>query len=86
MCQSHYGILYVKVISAIALTPYEMTTLKKSLIKRLKKSKIDLHNQIDPSVIGGIKIEAGAVSIDETFKSRIELMKRDSLKLERIGE
>lgn len=63
----YYGISFVKVYSPFELTNKQLNKIKLALQKKFKKDII-LENIIDPSVIGGIKIESKNLSIDNTFK------------------
>ncbi len=74
----YFSINFVKVYSAFALNPKHLNDIKKALTQKYKK-QIVLENIVDPSVIGGIKIESKYMSIDNTFKKKLEIIKQKSI-------
>lgn len=61
----------VTVRSAAALTSAQQSTIVSSLKKRLGR-EINLHTELDESLIGGAVIRAGDVVIDGSLRSRLE--------------
>ena len=65
----------VTAVTAVAM-PKE---LQEKLAKKLEKSsgkKILLHNQVDPSVMGGVALKVGNRQMDGTVKARLEAIGR----------
>ena len=60
------GIVEVSVTSAVALTEEQKARLKSALEKKIGKTAV-LNEKVDPSVIGGLKIEAGGRQYDNTI-------------------
>ncbi|MDR2823001.1 MAG: ATP synthase F1 subunit delta [Mycoplasmataceae bacterium] len=79
LCNQYYDIGYVKVTSAFALSDKEKQALEAAIKIRFNKDKVVLSSEIDPSIIGGIKIESDSIAIDDTIKNRIQLIKKDLL-------
>lgn len=73
------GILHAKVISARKLEETDLDKLKESLHTKTNK-EIILHNEIDPSVIAGIKVIYDNTVIDMTMANKIEDMKSALMK------
>ncbi|MBN4089250.1 F0F1 ATP synthase subunit delta [Mycoplasma enhydrae] len=68
-------IRYGKVFSSKKISTEEMKKLELKISKDLN-SKIILVNEIDPSLIGGIKIKVDEYLIDNTVLGRLEKIKR----------
>lgn len=60
-----------QVTSAVVLTEEEVTKLKAFLKKEFGKDLI-LELNVDPKILGGIKITVGDLMIDRTIASRID--------------
>ena len=65
------GDAYGKVYSAVELTSEQMKHIALETGKLLKK-KILLKNEIDPSIIGGIKVAVDGKLIDASFSSQLK--------------
>lgn len=65
------GRLNVNVTSAVALDEDQSSRLSAALRKRFNRD-IELHNDVDPGVLGGAIIYAGDQVIDGTLKGRLE--------------
>ena len=59
------------VVSAIAMTPAQTNTLITQL-SRIFGSPIDLEPSVDPSVVGGIRVDVGGDVIDGSVKARLD--------------
>lgn len=62
------------VTSAIELNDDEKASLSKKLAAKLKK-QVEIKYAVDPSVIGGIKVETDGYIYDGTVKRRLQTMK-----------
>ena len=72
------GILPVTAITAIALTEEQSARLSEKL-GRLTGKKIHLLNQVDPSVLGGVRLSYDGRRLDDTVSHRLDSI-RDLLK------
>lgn len=68
------GEVFCKVTSAVELTPEEKNTLCTALEKRLSK-KATVQFIVDPSVLGGVIIEADGMVYDGTLRRKLIDMK-----------
>lgn len=64
----------VTVFSPVALSDAQKERLKQNLSLRLKKT-IELHEKIDESLIGGIRLSLDGEMIDGSIKSRLDEIK-----------
>lgn len=62
------------VTSAIALTATERTHITKSLTEKFKKT-IDIHEVVDPGILGGLLIDIEDTRIDASVKGNIDRLK-----------
>ena len=70
------GELDVEVISAVALSEQQKTTMAASLKKRFKRD-VRVTNAVDPSLLGGAVIRAGDEVIDGSIKGRLQRLATD---------
>ncbi len=73
-----YGIIFFNVYSVYPLLEKQLNKIKKVLEQKYH-SKVILQNKIDPSIIGGIKVESKRLSIDNTFKKKLDIIKQNCL-------
>lgn len=74
------GIMYGTVKSVIPLSEEQLAQLQLKLQPIFGAKKIKLENVIDPSVLGGLEIEARNHVIDGTLKTRLDEMKQELYK------
>ncbi len=70
-----HGILEVRAVTAIALTP----KLRQQLIAKLEQTtgkQIDLQVRVDPRVLGGVRLEYDGQQLDGTVQNRIDQLRR----------
>ena len=72
------GILPVTAVTAIALTAEQKEALSAKL-SRITGKTIDLNNRIDPSCLGGIRLDYDGQRLDDTVANRLRSI-RDLLK------
>ena len=72
------GILPVTAITAVALTNEQAGKLTEKLT-RITGKQIVLHNRIDPSCLGGVRLDYDGQRLDDTVSNRMERI-RDLLK------
>lgn len=65
-----HGILEVCAVTAIALTADQSKRLKQKLEKVTGKT-IDLHNRVDPSCLGGVRLDYDGKRLDDTVSHRL---------------
>ena len=66
-----HGILRANAVSAVPLTTEQTDKIKSSLEKRTGKSVV-LTNTVDPSIIGGIRLDYGTEQIDKSVSSSLK--------------
>lgn len=74
LCHIEFGILYIKVTSAFELSNTQIQHLQEALSNHYH-SKVMISNVIDPSIIGGIKIQSAIDTIDGSIASKIKIIK-----------
>ena len=65
------GVVDVHITSAAAMGSEEQQTLTLALEKRFAR-KVRVHAKVDPDLIGGAVVRAGDLTIDGSYKSRLE--------------
>ena len=73
-----HGILVVTAVTAVPLTAAQQTKLTDKLSGITGKT-IDLHNRVDPDVLGGVRLDYGGKRLDDTVAHRLDAV-RDLLK------
>ena len=76
------NILSVTAVTAVALTPDQAEKLTRKL-SRITGKTIELHNRIDPSCLGGVRLDYDGQRLDDTISHRLgairDLLKADVL-------
>ena len=67
------GVVEVNVVSAYELAAEQQASISEVMAKRLGK-KIEITNEIDDSLIGGMVIRAGDTVIDASIKGRLKAL------------
>ena len=70
------------VTSASELTVEQKQKIEKKLLDSTEYVEFIMDYKIDPSIIGGLIIRIGDRVVDSSIKSKIELMKKDLMKLQ----
>lgn len=65
------GILTVQAVTAVALTEDQSARLTERLAKLTGKT-VELVNRIDPSVLGGVRLDYDGKRVDGTVKNRLD--------------
>lgn len=73
-----HGILPVSAVTAVALTPEQEKKLKQKLGQITGKT-IELTNRIDPTCLGGVRLDYDGKRVDGTVQNRLNAV-RDLLK------
>ncbi|MEK6591597.1 MAG: F0F1 ATP synthase subunit delta [Pseudomonadota bacterium] len=71
--REHEGVLEAKVISALPISDDQVKTLIATLEAKFKRT-ITARIEIDPQLIGGVKIVVGDKVIDATVRGRLDAM------------
>jgi F-type H+-transporting ATPase subunit delta len=66
----------VEVISAVKLDPAQADKLAGALNTRLKR-RVNMHNSVDASLLGGAVIHAGDLVIDGSVKGRLQRLRTE---------
>lgn len=66
----------VEVISAVKLDPAQAEKLAAALKTRLKR-RVNMHNSVDASLLGGAVIHAGDLVIDGSLKGRLQRLRTE---------
>ncbi len=77
------GIIRAKVISAIELTDKQVSRLEKE-IESVLQMKVVLESEIDPNILGGVKIYTGTNVIDGSVTGRLDSFQKHLLS--RMGQ
>ena len=71
-----HGILEATAITAIAMTAAQTEQLRQKL-ETITGKKIDLETKIDPSVLGGIRLDIEGTELDGTVQNRLATLRRN---------
>ena len=77
----HFAILEGTVYSAVALSEGQLTELTYAFTKKLNQ-KVKLNVEIDPSLLGGYKVNLGNVVYDNSIKLQLKNLKNNLLNVE----
>ena len=69
------GILNAVAVTAARLTPEQSARIARRL-SELTGKKVDLRNRIDPSVLGGIRLEYDGKELDGTVRQRLDGLRK----------
>lgn len=65
----------VEVISAVELTPEQLHRIECFMIQRVKK-RVSIRTEVDPSILGGLRISVDNYVIDSSIKSQFEQIRK----------
>lgn len=71
------GIAKADVYSTRELSTLEQNKLKKTFAKRFNKTGIQLNNIVNPSILGGIKVQIGNTIYDGSVEGKLKRIERD---------
>ncbi len=69
-----HGILTVTAVTAVALDPVQKSKLTEKLAAITGKT-IELHNQVDPAVLGGVRLDYDGIRLDDTVSHRMDAVR-----------
>lgn len=69
-----HGILPVKAVTAVALTPEQSEKLSGKLA-RITGKTIELSNRVDPACLGGVRLDYDGNRVDDTVSHRLDAIR-----------
>jgi len=72
---AEHGVIQATIVSAFDLTTETTKALEAFIKDKTKASKVSLTNTIDPTVIGGVKIQLPGREIDQTVARQLTVLK-----------
>ena len=69
--QSDHNILSVQAVTAVPLSR-EQTQKLSAKLEQLTGKTIDLHNKVDPAVLGGVRLDYDGKRLEDTLAHRME--------------
>jgi F-type H+-transporting ATPase subunit delta len=76
MADTHEGIAYADVTSAVELTPAELAALAERLGSSLGM-RVTVRQHVDPSIVGGLIIRIGDRVLDGSIRTRLKSLRRE---------
>ena len=71
---------YLGIEEGMIYTPYELTDQLEKAISQKENKKVTLKVSIDPSLLGGIKVQIANRIYDGTIKNKVEMLKKELLR------
>ncbi|HEX6594811.1 MAG TPA: F0F1 ATP synthase subunit delta [Bacillota bacterium] len=71
------GIAEATVYSVRELSDSEQQELEKTIAKRFQIKSVTIHNIVDPSIIGGIRVRVGNTIMDGSISGKLKRMERE---------
>ncbi len=81
MCRKEKRITVAKVVSASALTDEHKNRIAEALKDKLNKH-VEIQAEVDPTLIGGVKITVDGHVLDNTVRSQITVLKNQLLQMQ----
>jgi len=76
-CRAKYGIVEATVVSAYELSPSALHEVKDALKSEYPNAKsFVINKQIDPSLVGGLRIEMAGEELDLSVRAKLNTLKR----------
>jgi F-type H+-transporting ATPase subunit delta len=79
LADARAGRVRAEVQAAAPLSPPATESLRRALEKRTGKS-VELHVEIDPSLLGGVRARIGSMVLDGTLRSQLEQLRESLLR------
>ncbi|MBC2285423.1 F0F1 ATP synthase subunit delta [Listeria booriae] len=70
------GIADAEVYSVVPLSEAEEAELSKAFATKMSKNELNIHNHIDPSLLGGVRVVIGNRIYDGSLKSKLRDLER----------
>jgi F-type H+-transporting ATPase subunit delta len=74
LARQYHGEVVARVTSAVPLKEAEAVAIRQTLEKKLSR-RVTLRCRIDPSLIGGVRVEADGKVIDGSIRNKLEQIK-----------
>ena len=77
LCKQYYkdnDILLVKAVTAVPMTKEQLVKLTRKL-GTITGKQIELRNQVDPDVLGGVRLDYDGKRLDDTVSHRLEAVR-----------
>ena len=71
------GIAEAKVYSTRELTEEERTSISTVFAKNVGKQSLSIQNIVDPSIIGGLRVQIGNRIYDSSLSTKLDRLKRN---------
>ncbi|MBE1555700.1 F0F1 ATP synthase subunit delta [Sporosarcina limicola] len=71
------GVAEAKVYSTVPLTADESQAISSAFAQKVGKKVLRIENIIDPSLLGGIRLQIGNIIYDSSLSAKLERLKRD---------
>ncbi|MBC2023809.1 F0F1 ATP synthase subunit delta [Listeria booriae] len=71
-----HGIADAEVYSVVPLSEAEEAELSKAFAVKMSKNELNIHNHIDPSLLGGVRVVIGNRIYDGSLKSKLRDLER----------
>lgn len=81
MVKKHKGIVTAVVSSAVPLRAEQITQIQNKLVSKFNK-QVEIQVEIDPSLIGGMRIRVGDHVIDGSIHGKMENLKKQLMNLQ----
>ncbi|UOQ87076.1 F0F1 ATP synthase subunit delta [Gracilibacillus salinarum] len=76
LAQEARGVKEATVYSVRALSDAEQQEIQQVFVKRLNIKELKINNQIDPKLLGGVKIRIGNTVYDGSIKGKLDRLER----------
>lgn len=70
------GVADADVYSVVPLSEQELTALSRVFAAKMNKTKLNIQNHIDKSLLGGVKVVIGTRIYDDSLKTKLKDMER----------
>ncbi|EGY3992626.1 F0F1 ATP synthase subunit delta [Listeria monocytogenes] len=70
------GVADADVYSVVPLSEQELTALSRVFATKMNKTKLNIQNHIDKSLLGGVKVVIGTRIYDDSLKTKLKDMER----------
>ncbi|EAG5954111.1 F0F1 ATP synthase subunit delta [Listeria monocytogenes] len=70
------GVADADVYSVVPLSEQELTALSRVFATKMNKTKLNIQNHIDKSLLGGVKVVIGTYIYDDSLKTKLKDMER----------
>ena len=76
LCAREEGVLEVELTTAFELTPEDRRAILHQ-IEQASGRRVDATSRVDPSLIGGLVLQAGSMRVDASVRGRLERLRHE---------